>query len=132
MKTNPPPFDLTKKGSSLRVESVTTPPPAGAGADLIIEAKGPRLNIEPIFDHLFVSDPDAGAEEAGMSGGIYTGRTMKIGCAVLDVVAAGPLAKFVKKGDRVLLNRPQVEQVVHDGHSYWRTTETAVVGIIRP
>lgn len=125
-------FDLTKKSkSALRVESVTTPPPI-AGAGVIIQPKGPRLKLEPIGPHLLVDMPNETEDE--VVGGIHLPAGMRLqfdGFRPVKVLAIGPEVKQVKEGDTVLVTRAQVEMVVHDGHQYWRTTETAIVGIVR-
>jgi co-chaperonin GroES (HSP10) len=127
-------FDLTaKKKSDLRVESVSTPALGAAGTDVIIQPKGPRLKLEPIGVHLLVDMPNETEEE--VVGGIHLPAGMRMrfdGFRPVKVIAVGPEVKQVKEGDAVLVTRAQVDQVVHDGHSYWRTTETAIVGVIRP
>ncbi len=100
---------------------------------MVITPKGPRLNLEPIGPQMFVAMPNETEDE--VVGGIHLPAGMRLrfdGFRPVKVIAVGPDVKQVKKDDTVLITRAQVEMVVHDGHQYWRTTETAVIGIIRP
>lgn len=107
-----------------------TPPPGG---DTLILPRGPKLDMQPLFDRIFVGDPDAGAEEPGMIGGIHLppGQMNSIGYALIEVIAVGPDVKGIEKGDRVLVARPQVERVNFDGNDYWRTAAPAVIGVVK-
>lgn len=112
------------------MQSVLTPPPGG---DTLIVPRGPKLDLQPLFDRIFVGDPDAGAEEPGMVGGIHLppGQMNSIGYALLEVIAVGPDVKNIEKGNRVLVARPQVELVAFDGNKYWRTAAPAVIGVVK-
>lgn len=106
------------------------PPPGG---DLVIAPRGPRLDMQPLFDRIFVTNPDSGEDEPGMVGGIHLppGQINRIGYALLDVLAIGPDVRGVEKGNKILVARPQVERVNFDGNDYWRTAAPAVIGVIR-
>lgn len=105
---------------------------SAGGVDIFIQGKGPVLNLEPLFDRLFVTSPDKGAEEQNMIGGIVLpGNTTMTSYAVVDVIAVGPDVKGIVKGDKVMLVRAQVDRVNHDGNDYWRTSAPGVIGVVR-
>lgn len=114
-------FDLTTRVSK----------PVG-GVIASITPRGQRLNLQPIGAQLFV---EMGNEDDPQQiGGIH----LPVGAQStfnqfkeVPVVSVGPEVKQVKAGDKVLLARAQVDRVVHEGNDYWRTTETAIIGIIR-
>lgn len=133
MKPTPKKFDLTQ-GAPFRVHSVTTPPRVDAlgSTGPLIAPKGPRLTLEPIGAMLFVDMPNENEEQT--AGGIHLppGSMLEFQqYRVAQVVSVGPDVRHVKATDRILVHRAQVDQVVHDGNSYWRTREDAVAGIVR-
>ncbi len=100
----------------------------------IIDPRGPRLKIEPLFDRLYVSSPDKGAEESGKLGGVHIPQTASQqmnAYAIVEVEGVGPDVRWIKKGDNVLVVRSQVNQVAHDGNRYFWTAEQAVLGVVR-
>lgn len=112
------------------MQSLQTPP---AGAEIFITPKGPKLELQPLFDRIFVSNPDAGAEEPGMVGGIHLppGHVNHIGYALLEVHSVGPDVRGIDRGNRILVARPQVERVNFEGNDYWRTAAVAVIGVVK-
>ena len=100
---------------------------------LIVEPKGPWLNLAPIGDRFFVTSPDSGRETPDMIGGVHlpAGALAKMGSyAEVTVESVGPEVKNIERGDRLLVVRPQCQRVNYLGNDYWWTTETAVMGII--
>jgi co-chaperonin GroES (HSP10) len=94
-----------------------------------IEPKGPRLNIQPVGAWLILDMPEELSPE--MQGGIVVpeaSRKKFEPFAIVPVVAAGPEAKMVAVGERVIVLRMQVEGLVIDGHHYYRIPEGAIVG----
>lgn len=103
---------------------------------LIIEpAPGPRLNITPIFSFLFISPPEDNNPNPGMEGGIHLpdNAAPRIpGYAVCEVLDAGPECQHVKKGDRVVFCVVHADKFVIEKQVYWRLSESAVLGVVRP
>ena len=97
----------------------------------IIVPTGPRLNLVPVFDRFFVSDPDKG-DDVSMIGGIHLPGNTTVGRDYAEVVVGpcGPDVKTVLNGQRVIVLRPQVSMFAHMGQKYYWTTEAAVMGII--
>lgn len=99
---------------------------------LIIVPSSPRLNLQPVFDRIFISSPDEGSDHDKVGGIHLPGNsTMMNAYAEVTVEACGPDVKSVAKGDRVLVVRPQCNKISYQGNSYFFTTEVAVMGIIR-
>ena len=102
--------------------------------DFIVQPKGARLNLVPVLDRFFITSPDAGQEEANKVGGIHLPQGSQLGStgyALVEVGEVGPLCKFVTKGSRILVVRPQCNKVVYDGNEYWFTSEPAIMGIVK-
>jgi co-chaperonin GroES (HSP10) len=102
-------------------------------AGQIIDPRGPRLTLAPLFDKMYISNPDDGNEE-GMMDGIHLPQTsmntMKA-YAVVTVESVGPDVKTVQVGDKILIVRAQATQIAFDGNRYWFTAEGAVLGVVR-
>jgi hypothetical protein len=96
----------------------------------VIEPKGPLLKLAATLNYILLDMPNELSPET--VNGIFVGKSQKpfTPYALVDVLAVGPDVKSVKKSDRVLVMRPQCDQCVFDGNSYWRTTEAAIIGIV--
>ena len=97
-----------------------------------VTPRGPVLNLQPVLDRICVTDPDTGME-SGMMGGIHLpgNSTVGVGFARVKVLAIGPDVKSLKAGNEVLVPRGAVQEVGHDGNSYFWANEATVVGIVR-
>lgn len=95
----------------------------------VIEPKGPVLKLAATLNYILLDMPNELSPET--VNGIFVGKSQKpfTPYALVDVLAVGPDVKSVKVGDRVLVVRPQVDQATFDGNNYYRTTESAVVGV---
>lgn len=102
-------------------------------SELVITARGERLPLVPLFDCLFVEDPDGGTDDPGMIGDIHLppGTINTIGYALLAVHSTGPDVKGISVGDKVLVSRPQVDKIAFEGNNYFRTRSTAVIGVVK-
>lgn len=96
----------------------------------VIEPKGPLLQLAATLNYILLDMPNELSPET--VDGIYLGKSQKpfSPYALVKALAVGPEVKTVKAGDQILVMRPQCDQCVFDGHSYWRTTEAAVIGIV--
>lgn len=102
-----------------------------------VTPKGPVLNLQPVQDRIAVTNPDEDDDgEIGKIGAIHLPGSATLGqfnpYAEVRVLAIGPDVKTVKEGDSVIVVRPQVQKVSFSGNLYYWTSETAVMGIIRP
>lgn len=103
-------------------------------SSLIVSGIGPRLDLDAVFDRMFITSADEGNEESGKMDGIHIPQTSQMtmkAYAVVTVLKAGPDVKQVKVGDRILIVRAQASKIGHDGQIYWFTTEQAVLGIVK-
>lgn len=93
-----------------------------------IEPKGPRLNLQAVGNWLLLDMPEELSPE--IQGGIIVteaSRKKFSPYAVATVLGRGPETKHLEISDRILVLRQHVDQVVVDGHSYWRLPEGAVI-----
>lgn len=106
---------------------------SSGAAPMLIDPKGPKLNLAPIGDRFFITSPDKGQENPDMVGGVHlppNSQMRMIAYAEVTVLSVGPDVKGIEKGDCLLVLRPQCQKIVYLGNEYWWTTSTAVMGII--
>ncbi len=128
--TKPPITDpVTKK----LVEGLKPKPISIAKAKPIelIQPRGERLTLAPIFSDIFVTAPEENNPAPdNLIGGVAVPdgfRENKLpGAVIVTVVSTGPEVKQTSIGDRVLIFPQQADKMVYDGNAYWKIAERSI------
>ena len=88
-----------------------------------------KISFKPTRDWILLPDPRKSETEAGI---ILTGESAKsLKTNVLEVLAVGPEAKWVKAGDTVMIDPSGKGHIIElDGKSYVVVAEFMVLGIM--
>lgn len=96
----------------------------------IIEPRGERLKLKPLFSDIFVTAPEDNNPAPDKIGGVHVPdgfRENKLpGAVIVTVLAVGPEAKQVGEGDRVIIFPQQADKMVYDGNPYWKIVERSI------